>query len=183
MSFYRITNGFIVSTIYLTITFFRKEPKQWDRFIQSSEDNFANDNVEFWNTVFIVTKIILAVVLFFLTLATAVVSKVCFVIITANIYPVTENENDSSSVHNKLKTVSGILTYHDEHTNVQWIWALILLTGAPYLFTSLKLFWRLFFQLNGSASPDCLTLLIVGLLDRTGFYRFGTSIFLPNISV
>ena len=139
---------------------FRKETKQWDRFIQSNNDNISSEDVTFWDNVFVVTKIVVAFLLFFLTLGTAVVSKVCFTIITANIFP--SVSTDGGDLHNKLKTVNGTLTYESGKTNVQWIWALTMLIGTPYLFSSMKLSWRLLFQMHHSKKKlDWATLFVV----------------------
>lgn len=133
--------------------------KSWDRFTQSSNDNTSSDDIKFWDTVFIVTKITVAILLFFFTLGTAVICKICFIMITTNIFPST-NSNDTV-MDNKLKTLNGTLSYKDSRTNVQWIWALILLTGTPYLFATMKALWRYLFQISNSKSPDFATIISV----------------------
>lgn len=147
----------IMSNVFL-IFFYdcRKEPKQWDRFTQSSNDNISSDDVQFWDKVFVITKIVVTFLLFFLTLGTAVVAKICFAIIAANIFP-----TNDGTLQDKLKTANGTLSYGIDKTNVQWIWAMTMLTGAPYFFATLKLVWRLLFQITTKTGPDWATLLVV----------------------
>ncbi|WAR10593.1 CHS2-like protein [Mya arenaria] len=160
----------------------KKVPKTWDRFTQSSNDNISGDDVQFWETVFVVTKIIICGLLFLLTLASAVVCKVCLVIITANVFPYVPSKNNTV-LNNTLKTLHGHLIYPSDHTNVQWIWALILMAGAPYFFASIKSLWRLLFQMSGRASPQWSTIFCVLVIESIHSLGLNIMIFvvMPNL--
>lgn len=155
-----------------------KEPRSWDKFLVSTKDNISNTDIKFWSNVFVVTKLIVAFLLFIFTLGTAVVSKICFIIITANIYPIADKKG-----HNNLKTLNGTLKYTDNHTNVQWIWALIMMAGAPYLFTCFKCLWRLLFQMSNRGRPTWLG--IFGILSIETIHSIGLNVMIfiviPNM--
>ncbi|XP_052234766.1 chitin synthase chs-1-like isoform X1 [Dreissena polymorpha] len=157
----------------------KKVPKQWDRFTQSSSDNISSNDIEFWESVFVVTKIVVCGLLFAVTLFSAVVTKLCLVIITANIFPST----NETSLENRLKSFNGFLTYKNGVTNVQWIWALILMSGAPYFFTCVKALSRLLFQMSGRASPDWITIAVVLLVETLHSIGLNIMMFIiiPNL--
>jgi fatty-acid desaturase len=137
----------------------KKEPKTWDKFTSSTKENISSSDIKFWDKIFVITKLVVCFLLFFFTLGTAVISKICLVIVTANIYP----RKDSSPSLNDLKTLSGTLKYTNKETNVQWIWALIMMAGAPYLFSCFKCLWRLLFQMSGRGSPTYQAILGVNV--------------------
>ncbi|KAL4217427.1 Chitin synthase 2 [Mactra antiquata] len=141
-----------------------KTPKYWDRFQTSSKDNtlVSSADLRFWDRVFVVTKIILGCLLFCFTLGTAMITKICLVIITANIFPA---ETSVNLEHFKLKTVDYVLQYKNKETNVQWIWALIMMAGAPHIFTCLKNVWIIFFQMSSSTSPSWTTIFSILLIE------------------
>ena len=156
-------NKYLISSYDSIYRKVKKEKKDWDKFTTTTKDNISSSDVKFWEKVFVVTKIVVAFFLFVFTFGSAVVSKVCLVIVTANIYP----REDSSPPINKLKTLDGMLEYTHKQTNVQWIWALIMMAGAPYFFTSIKCLWRLLFQMTGTRSPSLKALLGVTCLMLT----------------
>ncbi|XP_060586790.1 chitin synthase chs-1-like isoform X2 [Ruditapes philippinarum] len=157
----------------------KKEQKSWDKFTSSTKENISSSDIKFWDKIFVITKLVVCFLLFFFTLGTAVISKICLVIVTANIYP----RKDSSPPLNNLKTLNGTLKYTHEETNVQWIWALIMMAGAPYLFSCFKCLWRLLFQMSGRGSPTYQA--ILGVLGVETIHSIGLNLMIfvvvPNL--
>lgn len=123
--------------------------------MESSQDNVSSDDVQFWESIFVVAKIIMCGLLFAVTLTCAVVVKLCVIVITANIFQSFPVDNDNNTMQDtSLKTLNGALRYQSHETNIQWIWALVVMSGSPYFFASIKSLWRLLFQGSGRASPD-----------------------------
>lgn len=149
-------NKTTVCIIYLCSN---KTPKSWDRFTTRSKDNISSSSIQFWETIFVITKLIVSFLLFFIVFGTAIISKICFFVITSNIFPPNKDHNTTLKTANYTLTYNGVMK-----TNVQWVWALIMLIGAPYLFTFCRSFWMLVFQISGRGSPKWSTILLVGVI-------------------
>ena len=109
----------------------------WDVFTTTTQDSVSSINLKFWKRVFVATKIIFSIILFFIVLGATVVNKLCFIIMTANVFPAT-SENFTA-----LKTASNSLSYDATFTDVKWIWAIMMTMGTPYIFIILSSIWRL----------------------------------------
>lgn len=93
---------------------------------------------ECWNACLIIIRITFCSLLFMVVLVTSTVSKMTFLLMTANIFP--------STTENSLKTLNGTLSYPLNSTDVRWIWSILITITAPYLFTILKYLWVLMKQ-------------------------------------
>ncbi|KAK3602567.1 hypothetical protein CHS0354_021163 [Potamilus streckersoni] len=112
----------------------------WDFMMAPrDEDRLESDSDQNWGTLEMIVKIIVCIVISTVVLGTAVISKLCLVLITSNILP-PMNDNDTYWWH---KTAGLSLTYTYHETNVQWIWALMLIISAPYIFTIMASLWQL----------------------------------------
>lgn len=65
----------------------RSERKPWDVFGISSEDNMSSSTNECWNACLIIIRITFCSLLFMVVLVTSTVSKMTFLLMTANIFP------------------------------------------------------------------------------------------------
>ncbi|XP_053386467.1 chitin synthase chs-2-like isoform X2 [Mercenaria mercenaria] len=152
-----------------------RSSNKWDVFRETSEDNVSSSELDFWNTVFKVTKVIFAIILFILVLGTAVISKSTLFILTSNIFPPNSFRNTS------LKTSHFHFRYQTSETAVTYIWSLVLVVIAPYFFTMVGKVWKLIFK---KTRPLEFKPLLVALLVET-IHSVGLSLFifvlLPNM--
>ena len=128
---------------------------------------------------FVTTKIVVCIFLFFLVLGTATISKTCLIILTSNIHLFAFDRIENSS-RQLLRSAGGALDFSTttgstSKTNVLWVWALILIMGAPYFFIAVRCTWRLVFQVAKRRAVTLTTLLPV----RN--YLRNESIFLTSI--
>ncbi|KAL3855404.1 hypothetical protein ACJMK2_014615 [Sinanodonta woodiana] len=118
------------------------------------EDHMTVSNDRIWDNIYVALKVIVCIVLFFIVLTTAVVSKLCLVLVTSNLLP-PGTDRDTPS-HWRLKTANYSITYRANETNVQWIWALFFIILAPYFLSALSSGWYILFKKdfnnNGSSS-------------------------------
>lgn len=139
---------------------------RWDIFrTTAKEAATSEEDIKFWSKAFVIVKLVICVLLFLLVFGTSVITKICFIIITSNIHLF---KNDSATARHflQLRTARGALDFSDftgdtHRTNVLWIWSLILIMGAPYLFISGKCIWRLYFQMSRRKPVTLSTLLPV----------------------
>ena len=142
----------VIGALRVNFLFFRST-KPWDIFRTTAKEGSQSDEEnKYWNTVNVITKIIVCAILFFLVLGTAVISKTCLIIITSNIhlFPFGSMGNNSRQ---SLRSASGALDFSGTSgstlkTNVLWIWALIMIMGTPYFFILVRCAWRLVFQMS-----------------------------------
>lgn len=122
----------------ILIIYLRSERKPWDVFGISSEDSMSSSTNECWNACLKIIRITFCSLLFMVVLVTSTVSKMTFLLMTANIFP--------STTENSLKTLVGTLSYPLNSTDVRWIWSILITITAPYLFTIMKYLWVLMKQ-------------------------------------
>ncbi|KAL8565048.1 hypothetical protein ACOMHN_003424 [Nucella lapillus] len=119
----------------------QKKPSSWDVFGETEEDiGTSQSDTHTWKIINAAMRLVVAVVFFVLVLASAVVSRLSFLMLTYNIRPRADNFTVSRhSRQHVLKVVSGQL-------DLRWVWALMMVITAPYLFTALTCLWRLIFK-------------------------------------
>ncbi|KAK3593492.1 hypothetical protein CHS0354_037014 [Potamilus streckersoni] len=151
-----------------------KKEKSWDVFREVPSESVSGDNLEFWRKAFVITKIIVCIVLFLTIIVTTVISKMCFILVVSNIFP---NNNTA------LRSARNTLIYKDDKTNVLWIWAMIMIIGAPYFFTICRCLWRLIFMITKRKSFDWVTLFSVLLMETLHSIGLNVLIYyiLPNL--
>ncbi|KAK3599019.1 hypothetical protein CHS0354_012497 [Potamilus streckersoni] len=110
---------------------------KWD-FLGELEDEEVYNGQDCYR-VEICTKIVFCILISTIVLATSVTSKLCLILTASNIFP-PMNDTDLYWSH---KTAGFSLTFKTHETNVQWIWALIMMISAPYLFTIMSNGWQL----------------------------------------
>ena len=118
----------------------RRTPYTWDVFRETSKDNLTSSEIELWNKVFKVTKVIFSIILFIFVPGTSVLSKSTLFLIIANIIPPSQLQNSS------LKTANNHFRYVTSDTAITWIWSLVLVVIAPYFLTVFFSVWRLIFK-------------------------------------
>ncbi|KAL4217243.1 Chitin synthase 2 [Mactra antiquata] len=152
-----------------------RNSNKWDVFRETSADNVTSSDVEFWETVFKVTKVVFAIFLFIFVLGTAVISKSTFSLLIANIFPPNSDRNSS------LKTSNYHYQYKTTKTAATYIWSVFLIVVAPYFFTTFTCCWRLTFK---KIRPLEFKPLLVAILIES-FHSVGISLFifvlLPNM--
>ncbi|KAL3854410.1 hypothetical protein ACJMK2_013680 [Sinanodonta woodiana] len=151
-----------------------KKEKSWDVFRTVPSESVSGDNLEFWRKTFVITKIIACIVLFLTIIVTTVISKMCFILVVSNIFP--NNDTD-------LRSAKQTLAYKSKETNVLWVWAMIMIIGAPYFFTICRCLWRLIFMITKRKSFDWVTLFSVLLIETLHSVGLNALIYyiLPNL--
>ena len=114
--------------------------KTWDVFTETSQDNLTSTEIDTWNKIFKVTKVIFSLILFCFVLGTAVISKSTLFLIISNIIPPSTLQNSS------LKSANNHFRYVTSDTAITWIWSLVLIVIAPYFLTVLFSVWTLIFK-------------------------------------
>ncbi|KAH3803412.1 chitin synthase chs-2-like isoform X2 [Dreissena polymorpha] len=152
-----------------------RESNIWDVFRETSQDNVTSSDLDFWKMTFKVTKVVFAGVLFVLVLGTAVISKGTLFLVVSNIFPPIALQNSS------LKTVNGHFRYQTTETSIWYIWSLVLILLAPYVFTIISCLWRITFK---KKRPIEIKPLFLMLVTET-VHSVGLSLFLfgllPNL--
>ena len=135
----------------LIIVFFcRKQKEPWDVFEERSKDANSQSNIQFWNNIFKITRVIFISVFAVIVCLTAVISKLTLIYMISNI-----NAPTSKNVHS-LKTYNGSVIYPAEKTEVHWIWAILICMLTPYLFTLIKSMNKIFFKKSRPIKPIAL---------------------------
>jgi len=98
--------------------FSSREKNKWDRFPVPTQDKTKSSDIAFWNSIYQITKVIFAVVLFVLVLGTAVISKCTLFLLVSNIFPPNEMRNTS------LKTANGYFRYHSSCKCINYVLSL-----------------------------------------------------------
>ncbi|KAL3854726.1 hypothetical protein ACJMK2_013982, partial [Sinanodonta woodiana] len=158
----------------------KKRRHLWDFMMDiRDEDRRDSESDRNWGTFEVVIKIIVCILISSIVLATAVISKLCLVLITSNILPAPKNDTDH---YWSPKTVGQSLTYMYRESNVQWIWALMFLIIAPYIFTIVARLWQLLLGRKkwGSSWKGFPQVMIQETLHSTGLCMIGF-ILLPNV--
>ena len=170
----------VIGALRVNFLFFRST-KPWDIFRTTAKESSQSDEEnKYWNTVNVITKIIVCAFLFFLVLGTAVISKTCLIIITSNIhlFPFTSMGNNSRQ---SLRSANGALDFSGTSgstvkTNVLWIWALIMIMGTPYFFILVRCTWRLVFQVSKRKAVTLSVLIPVSFIRVTSIMQLRTCI-------
>ncbi|KAK3611786.1 hypothetical protein CHS0354_014138 [Potamilus streckersoni] len=115
-----------------------------------AEEHETVSNDRMLRGVYVTVKVTVCIFIFLFVLTTAVVSKICLVLITSNLFP--PKKDASPYWLEKTANDSIRYPYPKDETNVQWIWAMVLIISAPYFFTTLSCGWKLVFK-NKSSSP------------------------------
>lgn len=116
---------------------------------------------ECWNACLIIIRITFCSLLFMVVLVTSTVSKMTFLLMTANIFP--------STTENSLKTLNGTLSYPLNSTDVRWIWSILITITAPYLITIMKYLWVLMKQNKANAVENTYCGIFLFKLKRNRF--------------
>ncbi|KAL3854141.1 hypothetical protein ACJMK2_013419, partial [Sinanodonta woodiana] len=146
----------------------------WDLFRETSEDNIESSDIQLWNKIFVITKIITCFILFVFVLGCGVISKSTLLLMVTNIMPPNSRWNTS------LKTAENHFRYGVTQTEVTWIWGLMLVVSAPYVFSILNSLWRLIFKKTKTVAIFPLLLAIaVETLHSIGLLLF-VFVILPN---
>ncbi|KAK3589755.1 hypothetical protein CHS0354_021082 [Potamilus streckersoni] len=152
----------------------RPQSGTWDLFRETSENNLASSDIQLWNKIFVITKIITCFILFVFVLGCGVISKSTLLLMVTNIMPPNSRWNTS------LKTASNHFRYGVKQTEVTWIWGLILVVSAPYVFSILNSLWRLIFKKTKTMAIFPLLIAIaVESLHSIGLLLF-VFVILPN---
>ncbi|KAH9523996.1 hypothetical protein Btru_047845 [Bulinus truncatus] len=112
-------------------------------------------------------KLLFMIFSFTLVLASAVLCRLSLLTLTLYLRPKSSSlaHNSSSSFH----SVPSLKTAPTDRTDVEWIWAAILIVVAPYVFTMCSSLWKLAFK---STSKLCLSTLFVAFLQES-VHSFG----------
>ncbi|KAK3082737.1 hypothetical protein FSP39_003848 [Pinctada imbricata] len=161
--------------MYILYSHFRDRSAQWDVFRVTSEDNVSGSELACWNVVFIINRIVLCTLIFLIVLVTAVLSKLTLILMTSHIYHPMQRMSSLKTLYSKMSyTGSG-------STEVMWIWSVLLVVSAPYFFTFLKCFWRLFFKTTKPLTLKLLgAMMIVDTLQSAGVCIF-VLVILPSL--
>ncbi|KAK7112101.1 chitin synthase chs-2-like [Littorina saxatilis] len=103
--------------------------KAWDVFEETAWENFAHADREFWYHVYVVCRIVLNIVLFVLVLGLSSVGSFAFLVIVYNMNAAVQNYTLPGG--QVLKTAGDVI-------DVRWVWAAIMVTSSPYVFTLLS---------------------------------------------
>ena len=157
---------FVISSFYF-------DRAGWNIFLTTASDDLsklAQDTIQFWRNCNVITKLIICIFLFIIVLGTSVINKICFIIITSNIHVFMENDTSRQSLRTARGTIDFLgYTGDINKTNVLWIWSLVLIMGAPYVFIIGKCTWRLYGQMTRRKPVNLLTLLPVRLTSSEKF--------------
>ncbi|KAH3754146.1 chitin synthase chs-2-like [Dreissena polymorpha] len=152
-----------------------RESNKWDVFWETSQNDVTSSDLDFWKNAFKFTKVVFAIVLLVIVLGTAIISKGTLILIVSNIFPPNALHNSS------LKTVNGYFRYHTTDTATRYIWSLVLIVLAPYVYTIISCLRRLIFK---KIKPIEIKPLVLMLVTETA-HSVGLSIFLfgllPNL--
>ncbi|KAL3855409.1 hypothetical protein ACJMK2_014620, partial [Sinanodonta woodiana] len=138
-----------------------------------AEEHLSVPNDRMLHGVYVAVKVTVCIILFLLVLTTAVVSKLCLVLITSNIFPPRNDTNDTTSYWVQ-KSVHYTISYPTDTTNVQWIWAMVLIISAPYFFTAISCGWKLIVKNKSSDSgwTGFVMVMILETLHSLGLCMF-----------
>ena len=125
-------------------------------FTETSQDNLTSSEIDTWNKIFKVTKVLFSLILFCCVLGTAVISKSTLFLIISNIIPPSTLQNST------LKSANNHFRYVTSDTAITWIWSLVLIVIAPYFLTVLFSVWTLIFK--KTRKMKWRPLFVVGLL-------------------
>ncbi|PVD37372.1 hypothetical protein C0Q70_04371 [Pomacea canaliculata] len=137
-----------------------EKPREDDAGISHSEDTR-------WRNVFICMRLMTAIVffgavgvdvlsLFDVTTATAIVSRLSLLVMTFNIRPHDFFVDKSSGDHYKIKE-------KNQPFSLVWVWALILVMAAPYVFTAVSCLWKIIFKKTQPLRCQPLVAKVAGL--------------------
>ncbi|ESO97576.1 hypothetical protein LOTGIDRAFT_208748 [Lottia gigantea] len=110
----------------------KPKQKKWDLFQTFPEKRNQEAINEYWNKVNVCIKIFLCIIFFLIVLATSLITKLTFIIIAYNIN-IPSNNLDFEFLKPKLRIKDKTM-----ETDIRWIWSLVLIIIAPYIFNLAK---------------------------------------------
>ncbi|XP_046547882.1 uncharacterized protein LOC124257786 [Haliotis rubra] len=106
----------------------------WDVFQIVQRMRGQVRTLRFWNRVHVGVRLTFCIILFLLVLGTATFTKLCFLLIAYNIN------------NHKAREASLSDTAQEVTVTVPWIWSMLILITAPYIFTILRNTFRVIFK-------------------------------------
>ena len=138
--------------VCIFILFCFRRRKKWDIFKVSTNELSSVSENQKWRTAYVILTVSLCCFFFIVVMATATLSKLTFLLMTFNINP-----RDSFAL--AYDNTTYVLKSSDHVIEVMWVWSLLMVICAPYLFTACSSMWRLVFKTTGTLK--CIPLLVV----------------------
>ncbi|XP_067668564.1 chitin synthase chs-2-like isoform X1 [Haliotis asinina] len=165
-----------------------EKAKPWDIFQEDAKTSLSTSSeYEIWKTINAIVKLFTYIVFIGLILGSSVMSKLCIFYMTYHL-PIhdhfilgKEQIKDNNTAHNGNNRVRFLLKQKDLIVDMKWVWSLILVMWAPYVFTAMSCTWRMITKQNKSV--QVLPVIVASLVEI--IHSIGLCVFvflvLPNV--
>ncbi|XP_071085236.1 chitin synthase chs-2-like isoform X2 [Haliotis cracherodii] len=164
-----------------------EKSKPWDIFQEDAKTSLSTSSeYEIWKTINAIVKLFTYFVFIGLILGSSVMSKLCIFYMTYHL-PIQDHFElgRNQSRHNNNNNNNNKTDYDGDHgvwvmlkrqdliVDMKWVWSLILVMWAPYVFTALSCTWKMITKT--SPSVQALPLIVASLVET--LHSIGLCIF------